>query len=237
MPRPPDTNIDVQVNRIRLMLVLLLSLASSSANSSELLTCSAPGVNVYSDQAKDGDLACQAVGSTLAFMQSIGFHVDTRFTIELVDHPLRLHGSEVTGTYDSRHLYIKVPNFSQAQRVAGRHLPFGMFMSHEIWQSFIAHEVAHAVAQANFQLAKPSIAAHEYIAYVVQLATLPKDTREDLLERFDNSPFRHERQINRVFLELDPEVFAVKAYRHYLAQPDPSVFFQRLLKRSLSSPR
>ncbi|TYC62516.1 hypothetical protein FMN52_01805 [Marinobacter sp. BW6] len=237
MPRPPDTNIGVQVKRIRLMLVLLLALANASAYSAKLITCAAPGVNVYSYEAEDGDLACQAVGSTLAFMKSMGFHVDTRFTIELVDHPLRLHGSEVTGTYDSRHLYIEVPNFSQAQRVAGRHAPFGMFMSHEIWQSFIAHEVAHAVAQANFRLAKPGLAAHEYIAYVVQLATLPKETSEELLERFDNSPFRHERQINRVFLELDPEVFAVKAYRHYLAQPDPSEFFQRLLNRNLSSPR
>jgi len=237
VPRPPDTNIDAQGKRIRLMLVLLLLLANASTFAAELITCAAPGVNVYSDQAKDGDLACQAVGSTLVFMKSMGFHVDTRFTIELVDHPLSLHGSEVTGTYDSRHLYIKVPTFSQAQRVAVRHPPFGMLMSHEIWQSFIAHEVAHAVAQANFRVAKPGLAAHEYIAYVVQLATLPKDTRQELLERFDNSPFLHERQINRVFLELDPEVFAVKAYQHYLAQPEPSVFFQRLLNRSLSSPR
>ncbi|SNC74641.1 hypothetical protein SAMN04487881_2482 [Marinobacter sp. es.048] len=237
MARRRAFNKESFTKRIRLMLAFLFSVLAVSAYSAELMTCAVPGVRVFSDQAKDGDLACQAVGSTLAFMKSMGFHADTRFTIELVDHPLSLHGSEVTGTYDSRHLYIEVPNFSQAQRVAGRHAPFGMFMSHEIWQSFIAHEVAHAVAQANFRLEKPGITAHEYIAYVVQLATLPKETREELLKRFDNSPFRHERQINRVFLELDPEVFAVKAYRHYLAQPDPSVFFQRLLTRRLISPR
>lgn len=223
--------------RIRLMLAFLLLVLTASAYSAKPMTCAVPGVSVFGDQSKDGDLACQAVGSTLAFMKSIGFCVDTRFTIELVDHPLRLHGSEVTGTYDSKHLNIEVPNFDQAHVVARRHAPFGMIMSYEIWQSFIAHEVAHAVAQANFRVAKPGIAAHEYIAYVVQLATLPKETRQELLDRFDNPPFRHERQISRVFLELDPEVFAVKAYRHYLAQPDPSVFLQRLLTRRLSSPR
>jgi len=53
---------------------------------------------------------------------------------------------------------------------------------------------------------------------------------------FDNPAFQHERQISRTFLQLAPEVFAVKAYRHYLAQPEPQAFFQRLLNRRLSSP-
>ncbi len=237
MAGPPETNKDSQVKSISLLLGFFMSIANAPAYSAEPVRCTDSNASVFSDSTNDAQLACQSVGKTLDFMKSMGFNIDTRFTIELVDHTLRLHGSEVTGTYDSGHLRIKVPSFSQAQVVSGRHAPFGMTMSYSVWQSFIAHEVAHAVAQENFRVERPGIAAHEYIAYVVQLATLPKETREVLLEGYDNSAFRHERQISRVFLELDPEVFSVKAYRHYLAQPDPSVFFQRLLSKKLSSPR
>ncbi|NMT63592.1 DUF6639 family protein [Marinobacter orientalis] len=221
---------------MRLLLVALLWLVNAPGYSATRVACPVPGVTVFSDQAEDGELACQAVGKTLEFMGSQGFLVNTVFTIDVVDRPLSLHGTEVKGTYDSRSFHIEVPNFSQAQLMAHRHPPFRMSMCHTMWQSFVAHEVAHAVAQANFQVPKPSLEAHEYIAYVVQLATLPEALREQLLEAFDNPAFRHERQISRIFLQLAPEIFAVKAYRHYVAQPDPQAFFQRLLNRRLSSP-
>ncbi|MGM0769553.1 MAG: DUF6639 family protein [Pseudomonadota bacterium] len=222
---------------MRLLLVALLWLVNVPGYSATRVGCPVPGVTVFSDRAEDGELACQAVGTTLAFMRSQGFRVDIHFTIDLVDCPLILHGCEVAGTYDSRSFHIEVPSFSQAQLMAHRNPPFRMSMCHTMWQSFVAHEVAHAVAQANFRMPKPSREAHEYIAYVVQIATLPEPLRQQLLAAFDNQAFQHERQISRIFLQLDPEVFAVKAYRHYVAQPDPQAFFQRLLNRRLSSPR
>ncbi|MCW8908036.1 MAG: hypothetical protein OQL28_12365, partial [Sedimenticola sp.] len=57
--------------------------------------------------------------------------------------------------------------------------------------------------------------------------------RRDLLARFRNSAFRFDREINVTFLQLDPEVFAVKAYRHFIAHPDPEAFFQHLLDGGL----
>nr|WP_152206359.1 DUF6639 family protein [Marinobacter changyiensis] len=93
------------------------------------------------------------------------------------------------------------------------------------------------MAQANFRLPKPSLETHEYIAYVVQLATLPVALRQQLLVLFGNPAFQNEREINRIFLQLDPEVFTVKAYRHFIAHPDSQAFFQRLLNSRFSSPR
>jgi hypothetical protein len=218
-----------------LLLVALLLLVNAPGYSATRVACPVPGVTLFSDQAEDGELACQAVGATLAFMRGHGFRVDARFIIDLVDRPLSLHGTEVTGTYDSRRFHIEVPSFSQAQLMAQRHLPFRMSMSRALWQSFVAHEVAHAVAQANFRVPKPSLEAHEYIAYVVQLATLPDVLQQQLLASFSNPAFYHEREINGIFLQLDPEVFAVKAYRHFVTQSDPQTFFQRLLNSRLGS--
>lgn len=224
-----------EVITIQVLLVALLLAANRPSYSATRVACPVPDVMVFSKRAEDGELACQVLGRTLTFMRGEGFRVNIGFTIDLVDRPLRLHGKEVTGTYDSRSFHIKVPSFSQSQLMAQRHPPFRMSMSLTMWQSFVAHEVAHAVAEANFRVPKPTLEAHEYIAYVVQLATLPKTLRHQLLAEFDNRAFQHERQISRTFLELAPEVFAVKAYRHYVAQPDPQAFFQRLLSKRLRS--
>lgn len=229
-------NKEIGVISMRLLLVALLWLVNAPGYSATRVECPVPGVTLFSERAEDGQLACQAVGTALAFMRDQGFRVDAQFTVDLVDRPLRLHGTEVMGTFNSRSFHIEVPSFSQAQLMAQRRRPFRMSMCQAMWQSFVAHEVAHAVAQANFQVLKPSLEAHEYIAYVVQLETLPEALRQELLEAFDNSAFQHEKQISQIFLQMDPEVFAVKAYRHYVAQTDPRAFFQRLLNKRLSSP-
>lgn len=214
------------------ILMFLLTVRSYAATEVE---CEFPGVTVFSGQPKEGELACEAAGDALQFMQDQGFRVDTWFTITLVDHPLSLHGEEVRGTFNSGNFQIKIPTFSQARVMADRHPPFGMIMDHAMWKSFVVHEVAHAIAQANFRISEPSLEAHEYIAYVVQLATQPKTLRQKLLATYDNPAFQHERQISRIFLQLGPEVFAVKAYRHYVAQPDSKRFFQHLLNKKLRS--
>jgi hypothetical protein len=42
-----------------------------------------------------------------------------------------------------------------------------------LYASIFAHEVAHAVIHQNLDGRKLSFAAHEYLAYAVQLGTLP----------------------------------------------------------------
>jgi len=212
-----------------LVLIVLLLLVNTPGHSATPVECPVPGVTLSSVRAEDAEPACQAIAKALAFMADHGFRTDARFTIDVVDRPLSLHNTEVSGTYDARRFHIEVPAFSQAQRMAKRHPPFRMAMNRAMWQGFVAHEVAHAVAQANFRVRPPSLAAHEYIAYVVQLATLPEPVRRELLAGFRNTAFRLDREINATFLQLNPEVFAVKAYRHFVAQPNPGAFFQKLL--------
>ena len=198
------------------LLVILLLLFAAAGTAAPRVVCRVEGVTLFSDQLEDGEAACEAAGTAIEFMRGHDFRADARLTISVVDRPLTLHGVEVTGTYDSRRFHVEVPDFSQVQLMAQRHPPFRLPMSRALWQSFVVHEVAHAVA-------------HEYIACVAQLAILPEALRDRLLGSFNNAPFQHDREISQIFLELNPEVFAVKAYRHFVAQPQPDRFFQRLL--------
>lgn len=227
----------MRIGADRWWVLVVLLLVNAPGYPATPVACPVPGVTLSSNRVDDGKLACQAVAATLAFMADHGFHANARFTIDVVDRPLSLHDTEVTGTYDARRFHIEVPDFVQAQLMAQRHPPFRVGMSRAMWQSFVVHEVAHAVAQANFRVQRPPLTAHEYIAYVVQLATLPAPLRQELLTRFENVAFQFDREINATFLQLDPEVFAVKAYRHFVAQPDPADFLQGLLNGRLGSPR
>ena len=101
-------------------------------------------------------------------------------------------------------------------------------MDPDLHRSIVAHEVAHAIASQNLP-EKQAFVTQEYIAYVTQLATMPPDVREKVLANFPNNSFDTDEQINMTIFMMAPEVFAVKAYRHFLKPENGAAFFQRLL--------
>lgn len=162
-------------------------------------------------------------------MASRGFDTGIEVTIRIVDRPVTLHRVEAIATYDSRTAIITVPGLDHCCGPQTGQSLFGLAPDMDLWQSFVAHELAHAVADANFQMERPPRVSHEYIAYVVQFATMPSALRECILERFTTRAFAGERQINQHFMDLDPQIFAVKAYRHFLTLNDGAAFFARVL--------
>jgi hypothetical protein len=89
-------------------------------------------------------------------------------------------------------------------------------MEPALYRSLVAHEVAHAVAAANFEITNPAIQAHEYIAYVTMFATMAPTLRERLLARYPGGGYEDDGQMSSTILLFDPMRFGAQAYRHYL---------------------
>jgi hypothetical protein len=53
--------------------------------------------------------------------------------------------------------------------------------------------------------------------------------RRRILGRIDNEGFGADAEIGELFLALAPEVFAVKAYRHFLRPGHGTAFYRRVL--------
>jgi hypothetical protein len=74
-----------------------------------------------------------------------------------------------------------------------------------------------------------TIAAEEYIAYTTQLSLLPDEIRLKILTQITNEGFGHENEITSLFHQLNPRVFAVKAYRHFLRPENGKRFYKKLV--------
>jgi hypothetical protein len=110
-----------------------------------------------------------------------------------------------------------------------------MPMTIALWRSFVSHEVGHAIAEQHFAARAQHRTASEYIAAVVQLSTLPPELRAAILDRYDVEAFRDASEIGIILYDLNPAVFAVSAYRHYVSLGDGGpAFIGWLLREGLN---
>ena len=79
------------------------------------------------------------------------------------------------------------------------------------------------------------IVEHEYIAYIVQFSMMNKKLRSEILSSIDIHAFQNEGEIGETYLALNPDYFAVKAYRHFMATPDKRGLLKKILHTGISN--
>ena len=221
---------------------LLLAIASlllvpvGALAASEPPRCAETGIKVPDWSTEERDRVCSGSAAAIAFLRAAGlvYHVDD-LTIRPLPPGDVQEGQPVIGCCNMLRNEIQVLSYDEAV-VASRKFPpaFGIPMSPALWQSFVSHETAHAIAEQNFAVGVRRQTASEYIAEVVQLATLPPDLRKVILDHYEAKGFDDKREISMLLYEFDPAVFAVMAYRHYTALGDRGpAFIARLLREGL----
>jgi len=201
---------------------------SGPAVSAEGVRCASADFTVFNAGPGDLETVCGAVSDVVAFMSAHGIEVKRPTTIRVVPRLAEAQVTSTLGTFNGRTSHIEILTYEASRTVHPDKPPFGMEMNPAIYRSFIAHEVAHAIAHPNF-VRRPLIAPHEYIAFTVQLATMPEELRRQVLETVRTDAFEHAWQASDVLMMLDPQRFAVKSYLHFTASPDPAAVFQQLL--------
>jgi hypothetical protein len=102
-------------------------------------------------------------------------------------------------------------------------------MDPDLYKSLVVHEIAHAYVDRTFRFDVPSVLVHEYIAYTVQLATMPEPLRERVLASIPLPAFQGASEITLTYYALDPNAFGVKCYLHYRDPRNGDAFLERLL--------
>lgn len=213
-------------------LVLLLLAIAAAPGFGAMTECEGiPAVVTYRDEA-DARTACRGAADAVGFLRGHGLDTGVPLEINILEECVERHGWPVMGQTDTRVMRIEVLSYDACQRAARNHPILGVPMSRELHSSFVAHEVAHAIARYNFADNRPPVAAHEYIAYVTQFATMDPGLRQQVLEHHRNPAWESLDDISETVYLLGPEVFAVKSYRHFLASPRPREVLARLLKGS-----
>ncbi len=194
------------------------------------LRCSNAQQVVVRGSASEAEAICVAAGRALEFFAAQNLDVDTPVTIRIVEHLSGSHSGQPIGHYDPAGDYVEIVSLEEARRSLGNKPPFGIDFDLRMYQSFVAHEVAHAVATRNFAYENPTRVAQEYLAYSAQLATLPPELREEVLQSQDVEAFTDVHEMTILYYALNPNAFAVKSYRHYVLPDNGDRFLAALLK-------
>ena len=177
-------------------------------------------------RAEAGDI-CVALSDVLRYFRAMRFRVVPRIFVVVRSRPpadasrhARLHGF-----FDARSEQIVV---FRALDVAS----WGLAWDGGIATSFIGHEFVHMsivrILRAEYVRLRPEW--HELIAYAVQIALMDDTLRDRVLARYpDVAAVADLTAINEFTHRMDPDRFAITAYRTYLAQGGPR-FVESLLR-------
>ena len=224
--------------RLFFCLIFLTAMLVNPAMAAER-RCLGSNTTVYADSVYETYLACAGAADAVAFLSRQGLTVDTVMWIDVLDtvflHKDKNPSFRILGQFDPRQNRILVTSIDGQRAMAMEKPIFGVPYDLALFRSVVAHEVAHAIADDNFQVTEPTRLAHEYIAYIVQLATMPPRLRQQVLDHHPVPGFETEVEINPMIYGLNPDVFAVKAYRHYFKPGVGVAFMQTLLHRDLMS--
>jgi hypothetical protein len=218
------------IERFAVLAAIGLSVAGSALAGSPRCPGFAAEVPGWSE-AERADV-CSAATAAAAFLREAGFEYSDGLTIRQLSPEAAQQGGHVIGRFDASHNEIFVLPYDACVDASRTHAPaFGMPMSAALWRSFVVHEVAHAIAEQHFGRRARRQTASEYVAAVVQLSMLPPELRADILDRYDAEAFRDASEIGMLLYDMNPAVFAVSAYRHYVSLGDRGPAFLGWLLR------
>lgn len=210
----------------RWLAILISALLVAGISHGGELQCAGSNVVVHSTDQGDADTACEGAGDAIDFLARQG--LDTNRSVEV--HLVRELQSPCLptgfGCYDHPKRRIDMLVFSEClERKKWVQLP----LDRNLCKSLLTHEVAHAVAASNFSIAKPSMRAQEYLASVTMFSTMPVKQREHILAQFPRGEFDTVDQISTTFYQLNPVMFGVYVYRHFLKVSDSKAFIKGVL--------
>lgn len=177
----------------------------------------------------DFTAACTGAARALTYMLDKDFREPPEISIRIIDSLQENSVPVAHGHFDAKTKTATVMSRTVYQDARVQNRVLGLPMDTELYSSIFTHEVAHAIAHENFAVEKPPTVAHEYIAYTVQLATLPDALRNRILTAIPGTGFEHEREISELYMAFDPDRFAVQVYRHFMRSTNRTEFFARLL--------
>lgn len=174
-------------------------------------------------------MVCEGVAKARAFFREHGVEVQRRIRVRLHGTAMGERGNHI-GLYDARNGQVELLTFEEARRQTANDSMFGIKTNEALYVSIVVHEIAHAIADQNFEIRPASLVAQEYIAYVAQLSAMQPPLRSKVLRAYDHlSAFEGIEEMSSTYYGLNPSGFGIKVFRHYQSLPKPSQFINGLL--------
>ena len=195
--------------------------------------CDRSDVDIIYDAPSELEAACSALTDVMVYFRRMGFDMAPKVSLRFVDRDASRSFEQIAS-----HGFFNAP---QSQIVVYRTSdvgPWGLVWSTRLAASFLRHELIHmAIWQiAGQRQVRLGREWHEFIAYAIQLDLMDAQLLNELLAKYAETPaVEHLEQINEFTYGMNPEVFAVAAYKTYLAK-GAAKFVAQLLRAEVLPP-
>lgn len=191
--------------------------------------CPSVPVTVSTSDASLSQRICDAADKTVALVAECGLEPSEAIRIEVFDG-INRENPNCAGIFHCSESSIGLVAPTYLAQALGADHPFMEIPRSAFYDSLVAHEMAHALAYQTRGAPLEGAAGSEYIAYAIQLWSMPADVRSAFLARHPITEPVTLEALNEVILAFSPAHFAALAWAHFEAPENGCRFIQRLLK-------
>ena len=176
---------------------------------------------------------CGTVQRTLTLLEQCGLQLSDPIVIAILDD-LPIFGDNCFGYYgcDSNRISLRSP--TSIANVGSQSALYSGLDPMVVFDSLVAHEVAHAAFAQSTREESASLANHEYVAYAVQMWSLPPLVRDKIVPSFGQDEPVEAVRLNELVAVMAPDKFAALAWQHF-NEPDHGCDFVQNLATGRTS--
>ncbi len=204
--------------------LLIAAIVAPTLACGEPLTCHHEQFVVVGADDAFGPKLCSVAEAAVAELATCNLQIGRTIQIEVVPGlPPVCVGEYHCG--DDRILVLSPSLLANARDSDNR---FSELPDEAYFQSIVLHELVHAALDGMPCPFDSCPVTQEYVAYAMQVRGLSDEDRSAFLSDRDLSMEVPPDAINLAILSMAPDVFAARAYVHFIQQPDPCGYIGRI---------
>lgn len=178
------------------------------------VVCEGADVSVTASEDLLAQSVCDTVQRTITLLEQCGLQLSEPIDISILDD-LPKFGDNCFGYYecDGNHISLRSP--VSIANVSAQSVLYTGLDPIVILNSLVAHEVAHAAFAQSTGEDAAFLANHEYVAYAVQMWSLPPLVRDEIVASFGQDEPVEPIRLNELVAVMAPEKFAALAWQHF----------------------
>ncbi len=172
---------------------------------------------------------CKAAHAALDLLRQCGIESAEDLRISIREELVHPAGLPVFAFFHAPENQIEITDFETFKSLIQPGNVYFRLPQRSLYESLIAHEVTHAVTCRMMQGIDCKRIALEYMASVIQVATMSDESRQILLDAFPASGPVELEVFNLFNFYSAPQWFVANAYRHYRELDNSCGFLQDIL--------
>ncbi len=197
---------------------------------------STPEISIIGASAEELDIIRSGAEHAVKLFAQCGLEALEPIRVHIEDDAIHVCGVDAFGAFDTKAQTIRLASSKACRAMAKTNPAYASLPFLKFYESIVVHEVAHQILRSHLGERPVSLATHEYVAYALQIASLPPDVRQTFLKPLNSKPPDDLGPFVDTVLLMSPETFGALAYAHFSKSGNGCRFLTEIIEGKISFP-